>query len=416
MSGDVFVVGWSESNNFPNTVGGAQASYAGNRDGVILRIRPSLNNQPLWGGFVQATYIGGGNVDELRSLKVANNQVYAVGETTSTDLPNNTGAIPTYQGGPRDAFVLRIDLGLSSGLVVSYFGGNNEDGGFALEVGPTSVYIAGITRSTNLPATAGAAFPSLNAANDWDGFIARFDLALATVLRSTYYGGTNYDEILDIGLQPGTGHLGAVGRTLALNLPTTAGAYQASPSPAPDSQEAFAALFAADLSALQAATYLGGSQSQDIAYALAFGASGEFFIGGGARNFDDTTAGTVQPSYTGGIWEDGFIVRLDASLQNLMAGTMLGGAAHQDTVSDLLVLPNGDVVAVGWTFSNDFLSHAGASNVSFGFQNAHGGSYDAFVVRLPPILGMRPRVTSADQERNTPTGLARIRSRGKFIW
>lgn len=383
LSGDVFAAGRTFSNDFPQTVGGAQGAYAGGGDGVILRIRPSLDNQP-YGGFVQATYIGGSGGDEIRALAVANGFLYAAGITTSSDLPNATGALGSYQGGAADAFLLRINPSLTSGLIVSYFGGAQGDEAHGLTVGAAGIFLGGETSSSTLPATGGAAFPML-AGSGPDGFVARFSPDLSSIVRSTYYGGSAFERVNGLSIQPVSGRVGVVGATMSNNLPTTAGVYQPGPSGVGDSGEAFVALFSDDLASLFAGSYLGGLSNTlpDVAYAIAFSVTGEVFVAGGASNgFDDTTAGTVQPGFAGGAWPDAFVVRLNPTLSTLIAGTMLGGN-NDERVNAVAVYPgHSEIVVGGLTFSSNFLAHAGVSGVTAGFQGASLGSYDAFVVRL----------------------------------
>lgn len=390
VSGDVFVGGSTASNDFPQIAGGADPTLAGAREGVLLRIRPALNNQP-WGGFVQATYFGGSGVDTIYGLKFANGQVYAAGETDSNDLPFATGALSSYQGGGSDAFVLRIAPSLTSGAVASYFGGSNSDHAYAIAVAGGAVYIAGRTSSSDLPNTAGAAFATLNGSGP-DGFIARFDSNLTSIVRSTYYGGLSFDEIRGIALSsavPPT--VGVAGRTDSTDLPTTAGAYQTSPSPV-DSGEAFAAVFSDDLSSHIAGSYLGGSSNTipDEAYAIVHDPSpDEWIITGHASNgFDDVTPGTVQTAFSGGAWPDGFVVRMNANLSTLVAGTLFGGTFSEIGYALALYPGTGDIVVIGYTDSNNFLNHGNVTPgaVTAGFAPTRYGSADAFVLRLNPAL------------------------------
>ncbi len=383
LAGDVFAAGRTSSNDFPQTVGGAQGAAGGGGDGVILRIRPSLDNQP-YGGFVQATYVGGSGSDEIRALAFANGFLYAAGMTSSNDLPNATGALGSYQGGASDAFVLRINPSLTSGLIVSYYGGAQADEAHGLAVGAAGVFLGGETSSSALPATGGAAFPTL-AGSGPDGFVARFSDDLSTIVRSTYYGGSAFERVNALAIQPVSGRVGVVGATSSNNLPTTAGAYQPGHSGVGDSGEAFVALFGDDLASLFAGSYLGGWSNTlpDLAHAIAFSNTGQVFVAGGASNgFDDTTAGTVQPGFAGGAWPDAFVVRLDPTLSTLVAGTMLGGG-NEERAHAVAVYPgHSEIVVAGFTFSSNFLSHAGVSGVTAGFQGTPLGSYDAFVVRL----------------------------------
>jgi hypothetical protein len=393
VSGDVFVGGETASSDFPQVAGGADPTIGGFTEGVILRIRPSLDNQP-WGGFVQATFFGGSNSDVVRALRIAGGYVYAAGYTFSNDLPSATGALGGFQGGAADGFVLRLDLSLTSGLIASYYGGSGDDRAYAIEVGGGAVFIAGVSSSSNLPSTAGAAFNSLNGSGP-DGFIARFSSDLSSIQRTTYYGGSSFDEVRAIAHVPGTpAYIGAVGATNSNNLPTTAGAHKPTHPGVGDSGEGFAALFFDDLTAQQAGTYLGGLSNTlaDRANAIAYDpVNNRFVIGGEASNgFNDTTPGVVQPSFAGGAWPDAFVVQMPVALNTVLAGTFLGGT-FVDVVRAVAIYPGtGHVVAFGSTDSTNFLQHANVTtgSVTPGFAGSltGGSGEDAFVVRLDGAL------------------------------
>lgn len=390
-SGDVFVGGETASADFPQVAGGADATIGGSTEGVILRIRPSLDNQP-WGGFVQATFFGGSNSDVVRALRVANGYVYAAGYTLSNDLPSATGALGGFQGGAADGFVVRLDLSLTSGLIASYYGGSADDRAYAIEVGGGAVLIAGVSSSSNLPSTAGAAFNSLNGSGP-DGFIARFSSDLSIIQRSTYYGGSAFDEIRGIAhVQGAPAYIGAVGATNSNDLPTTAGAHKPTHPGVGDSGEGFAVLFFDDLTAQQAGSYLGGWSNTlaDRANAIAYDpVNNRFVIGGEASNgFNDTTAGVVQQSFSGGAWPDGFVVRMTQDFSTLVAGTFLGGT-FADVVRAVAIYPgSAEVIAFGSTDSTNFLQHANVApgTVTGGFAATSAGNEDAIVVRLNGAL------------------------------
>jgi hypothetical protein len=87
-------------------------------------------------------------------------EVYVAGGTNSTNFPGTTGgAQASYGGGTTDAFVARLNSGLTQTLQSTYLGGNGNDQANALAIHPTTgeVYVAGDTSSTNFPRTSGGA-------------------------------------------------------------------------------------------------------------------------------------------------------------------------------------------------------------------------------------------------------------------
>ena len=84
-------------------------------------------------------------------------------------------------------------------LQSTYIGGANPDSINAIALDPSSgdVLVGGYTYSTN--------------GRGVDGFVARFDPTLSTLLHSTYIGGSEGEEILGIAVHPTTGEVYVAG-------------------------------------------------------------------------------------------------------------------------------------------------------------------------------------------------------------
>src|SRR5208283_418623 len=78
-SGNVFVVGATDSNNFPGTTGGAQPGYGGNYDSFVAKLNNGLTT------LTAATYLGGSEFDGAYALALnASSAVFVAGETFSS--------------------------------------------------------------------------------------------------------------------------------------------------------------------------------------------------------------------------------------------------------------------------------------------------------------------------------------------
>jgi hypothetical protein len=181
-SGEVYVAGSTGSSNFPNTAGGAQASYGGGfDDAFVARLNATLTSN------LQSTYLGGSGFDEAFGLAIAGGgDVYVAGRTNSANFPNTSGGAQASNGGSSDAFVARLNATLTSNPQSTYLGGSGYDEAPALAIGPApnyDVYVAGTTSSTNFPNTSGGAQASNGGSSDV--FVARLAATLTSNPQST---------------------------------------------------------------------------------------------------------------------------------------------------------------------------------------------------------------------------------------
>jgi uncharacterized repeat protein (TIGR02543 family) len=175
-TGDVYLAGFTNSTDFPNTTGGAQANKRGIVNGFVARLNRDLTR------ILQATYLGGGDYDWVRVLAIhpATGDVYVAGFTLSINFPNTTGGAQARNNGGIDAFITRLNSDLTQILQSTYLGGNGEDKAFALAIHPRTgeVYVAGQTFSINFPNTIGGAQRSIG--GDGDAFVAKLTINLTS--------------------------------------------------------------------------------------------------------------------------------------------------------------------------------------------------------------------------------------------
>jgi hypothetical protein len=353
-------------------------SVSGHDPALPVKIDPLL----------QATYLGGsGRFDSISALAVhpITGEVFVAGSAQSTDFPGTTGGAQPVSGSNGDVFVARLDSTLTTLIQATYLGGSSNEQTPAIAIHPTTgdVYVTGLTQSTDFPGTAGGAQPSFGG-GDFDAFVARLNATLTTLIQSTYLGGGGEDNPLAVVIHPATGEVfvaGSLGcsRFPCSNFPGTAGGAQ----PAPGGGgfgDAFVARLNATLTTLSQATYLGGSDGSDYAFALGIHpATGEVYVAGLTESTDfPGTAGGAQP-VSGGL--DAFVARLNATLTTLIQATYLGGSAFEE-VTGLAIHPTtGEVFVSGVTSSADFPGTAGGAQPIFA-----GADADAFVARLNATL------------------------------
>ena len=153
-----------------------------------------------------------------------------------------------------------------------------------------------------------------------DGFVARFNPELTTLLQATFLGGSDGDYGYSIAIHPSQGDVYVAGETFSTDLPGTAGGASSVPGGHGD---AFVARFDPTLTAMIQATYL-GADDEDVARATTFEpSSGDVIVAGAtsSRVFPAAAFG-AQGGYAGGsdFGGDGFVSRLPASLREESGG------------------------------------------------------------------------------------------------
>lgn len=140
-TGDTYVVGYTESTNFP-TANAFQSTNAGRGDAFVAKL--SSNGTVL--SF--STYLGGTNQDAGNDIAVnALGEVVVAGATSSTNFPV-TNAIQPWLAGGWDAFVTVIESSGTNLVRSTYFGSRQNDAAYRLATDPAdAIYLAGSTDS-----------------------------------------------------------------------------------------------------------------------------------------------------------------------------------------------------------------------------------------------------------------------------
>jgi hypothetical protein len=224
-------------------------------------------------------------------------------------------------------------------------------------------------------------------ANDTYGFVADgLDPTLSAtvdpgVVWGTFLGGGATETIHAVRWRQGVG-IWVAGWTGSTDFPTTVGAYRTT-----GGTDAFVARINEAGTALQFATYIGGSRGEEIR-GLDLGPSDTATVVGFTDSINfPVTAGAMQPTFGGGSSfveiGDGFVATLNANGSALVASTYLGGL-YDDVAEAVVVDPSGAPIVVGWTASANFPSTPGVVQPSLaGVPLAQA---DGFVTRLSPGL------------------------------
>jgi len=277
--GGVFLTGNTSSADFPTTAGAMNVTYLGGAsDAFVAKF-------DLAGGTLDyATYLGGaGNESGLSIAVDSGGNAYLTGMADSASFPATAGVIQeTFGGGPRDAFVVKLNPAGNSMLYATFLGGSGIDDGSGIAVdGAGNAYVTGSTVDavTDLNTTVGANDTTHN--GNTDAFVAKVDPTGTDLLYATFLGGAAHDYGYGIAVD-GAGNAYVAGRTNSDAFPTTPDAISPGKNGAHDG---FVTRLSAGGVALNYSTFLGGLNI-DFAKSIALDPAGNVYVTGETESPD----------------------------------------------------------------------------------------------------------------------------------
>ena len=272
-SGNAYVMGDTNSTNFPTTPGAFRTTKGGSSDAFVTKL--NLTGSAL----VYSTYLGGSSDDYGQAIAVdTSGNAYVMGNTISSDFPTTPGAFQTTYGGGSDAFVTELNPAGSALVFSTYLGGSNTEygGGIALDTSGNA-YVTGYTNSENFPTTPGAFQTTKNGTEfSGDAFVTKLNPAGSALVYSTYLGGSGSAELNARIAVDTSGSAYVTGQTDSIDFPITAAAFQTTIGGGLDSYVTKLNLTG---SALVYSTYLGGS-SIEYGAGIAVDTSGNAYVTG----------------------------------------------------------------------------------------------------------------------------------------
>lgn len=349
------------------------------------------------------------------------NNVLVSSTTRSSDFPVSAGAPqPTYGGGGSDAVVFKLNANLTNLIFSTYFGGNNFDAGYAIQLNQSNeIYIAGGTNSSNLPTSANALHPSY-LGGSIDGFITQLDAFGTTFLNATHIGTADMNQCFFIQTDLND-DVFVIGQTNGA-FPISPGVYAN-----PNSGQ-FIQKLTADLSTSLLSTTIGrGTGKVDISLS-AFLVSDCNFIyicgWGGPLNGNASISSFATQSSTTGLptfggpfqtttdGSDFYLMVLAPNMSNLMYATFFGGgisSEHADGGTSRFD-KNGKVyqaLCAGCGGNSDFPTTPGAWSNFNNSTNCNLGAFKFDLGSITPAISLpQPYVClpSSYQFNNNSTG------------
>jgi hypothetical protein len=308
-SGNAFIVGGTQSDDFPTTAGAFQTNLKGQSDAFVAKVNSTGT------ALLYSTYLGGTGNELCQSqgcvgLAIdSTGSAYVAGFTTSTDFPITAGAFQTSNsaGLTGIGFVSKLNAAGSALVYSSYLGSSNGTVCASIAVDTSGdAYVTGDTES-GFPITPGALDSTDPAFGANKAFVTEFNPTGTALIYSTYLGGNSSTNGSAVVVDT-SGNAYVTGTTMSSNFPTTSGALRTSLSGASD---AFVSKLNPTGSALIYSTYLGGGHDESGQW-LAITNTGDVYVTGSTSSSDfPTTAGAFQTTKAGATGSfDAFVTRI----------------------------------------------------------------------------------------------------------
>ncbi len=217
--------------------------------------------------------------------------------------------------------------------------------------GSGNIVIVGDSTSSNYPTTAGAYDTTAN--GNPDIIVSALDPTGSALLWSTYVGGSGADYARELAIAA-DGTVYVVGNTASSDFPATGGAYDTTPN---GSTDAVIVALSSDGTTLDAATFLGSSNSDD-AESVDLDSSGDVVVLGNTTSSGfPTTGGAYDTTHNGST--DLYVAKLPPTLTSLQWSTFVGGGGVE--AAGMIDVDDADAVwLVTGTDSSNMVTTAGA--------------------------------------------------------
>jgi uncharacterized repeat protein (TIGR01451 family) len=394
--GDIFLVGYSLSTNFPVRGPVFQKTFKGGSvtgDAVVVEVE-SAGFYLEW-----SSYLGGSGDDQAFGVAVDTpGNVFVSGHTTSTDFPVTAGAYQTTcpvdsSGGCSTSFVSEVNPKGTALVYSTYLGGSNGLGesayGIALDANDDA-YLSGITGSPNYPTTANA-YQTICGTDGlcngtYDGFVTELNPTGTGIVASTFLGGNSFDYTAGLVVKPTAVYVS--GSTVSSDFPVTSTAaqktYGGNSSGCVVSTgtcgDVTVSKLNTGLTTLQYSTYLGGSLDENPGLSMAVDTNGYMYVTGQTDSANFPLVDAMQSTYGGGS-SDAFVTQFTP--QGAFGYSTYFGGNGEDFAYRVALDPTNNVYITGGTLSTNLPVTTHAVQKTCGTDgNCNGGFIDAWFAKL----------------------------------
>lgn len=397
-SGAAYLVGQTNSLDYPITSGALQQTHAGSRiqmDGGAWYIasNPDLavsKFAPDGSALIYSTFLGGSDTESAARIIISDSgEAVILGYTLSADFPS----APGYQLGcpcSNGQFLAKLNAS-GTGFIYMVRVWSPWVSDFGLDAAGSAYLTGGVAA----PAIQNPAFPLVNAAQDQfgggnsDGYLLELDADGAAVVYSTYLGGEGNDTGLAVHVDS-EGAIAVAGRTASVSFPLLPPGEEGSGGPS----NAFVTHFTS-AGLMLSSNFLDGPYAL-LTGAITFGADGSLYVSGTTQDDGFPALNAMQP--TRGGQHDGFLVKYTPTGERVYS-TYVGGIWP-----DYIIRVVGDArgrayvlgkTLVGWT-----------SGFFFAYPDDRLANWDLTVVKLHASGAVASAVRLGGTYNDTPTDMA----------
>ncbi|RLD75665.1 MAG: hypothetical protein DRJ10_14860, partial [Bacteroidetes bacterium] len=375
---NIFIAGYSSSDDFPATSGAYDESSSGGIDIILVKFSNDL------GTLSAATFAGGTGNDYAKDILIgANGDIYLTGHSTSADYPATIGAYDESFNGSIDVVVSKFNNELSTLEASTYIGGSNADYAYSIAIDANSnIFVAGENSGGTFP-MAGTSYDD-NHNGDVDVIIAKLNANLDILLASTYIGAALHEQANTIDITS-EGYVVVSGETTSENFPIEGTSYDNSinnhETEFSGASDIFVCKLNNNLELMLSSTFIGGENS-DFSYALTIDSWDNIFLSGYTLSENYPVTGSAYDnSIINALGKWGYhsrhiyISKLNNNLSSLSASSFMDNSNGQDISEAITIDSQGNIFITGYTGSATLPTEQA-------YDNTFNGNKEVFVCKF----------------------------------
>lgn len=417
LNGNIYLAGFT-MNGYPVSTGAFQLNIAEVGD-IFISCFNSNGSLKLFSTYLGGNYTNNANI-HIRDIEIpldihaSNNEITILGITTASNYPVTKNAFDTILNGRDDLVLTKLDITGSNLLASSFIGGSSREDvpqylpflyyqthSEMIIDNQKNIYVISNTTSFDFPVTSGAFSSSLSGPSD--AVVFKMDSSFTTLIWSTYLGGTNRED--GVNIRPdGNGGVFVSGTTSSTDFPVTSAAYNQVTN-SPITEDMYISHINNTGTGLISSTYLGTATTEN-ALIMDVDAEHNVYICGvmaSSSSFFTPTAGTYSTQSCNAIY------KLDSALSNLVFRTTIGTATIYREIyhTAMQVDSCGNIYLAGYAWG----SQTGTPDK---FQNfAGGGGTDMYMMMFNPNCSSLKFASYFGGKGIPPTGWGTM---GDFSW